>query len=83
VLPRRLEAGQQVELAAIIRPVREPAQRDHAERVAAPAHRTRDQMRGVDPPVRAAHNAALAGNRSTLALGGPDRWCSLERRLPP
>jgi hypothetical protein len=49
--PRRLEVGQQVELAAIVGPMVQATQRDAARRVSALAKGARDQVRRVDPPV--------------------------------
>jgi hypothetical protein len=56
--PGGLKISQQVEFASVISAVVEPAQRNHAERVAGPAQRARDQARRIDPVVGAADDAA-------------------------
>jgi hypothetical protein len=67
--PRRLEVGQEIELASVVGAVASAAQRHDAERVAAAAQRPRDQMRGVDSGPRAADDARPSGDRELLLIG--------------
>jgi hypothetical protein len=77
--PRGLHVGQQVELASVIGTVAGPTERADTESIAAPAKRTRDQVRRVDPVSRPAGEAGPAGDRRPLAIGHGHCGCSLER----
>lgn len=67
--PRRLEIRQQVKLCSVVCTMVPATERNHAEPVAAPAQGTRDQMRGIDAPIRPAYDAPAFGYRGTLLLG--------------
>ncbi len=68
--PDRFEERQQVEIAAVVRPMAITIERDDAQGVTAPAKRAGNQVRRVDPFVAPAHDAWSAGNRGTLRVGG-------------
>lgn len=65
----RLEVGEQVELAAVVRAVAAAVQRNDTLGQIAATERARHQMGGVDrPPV--ADEARLSGDLGPLRLGG-------------
>jgi hypothetical protein len=81
--PCRLQMRDQVQLAAVICAVTEPAQRHDAQRVAAPAQRPRYQVRSINAVLGAAHDARPSGDGGALRLTRCHRVCSLQRRCAP
>jgi len=72
---RRVE----VQLAAIVGSMVAPTERDAASHVSASAERARDQVGGVDPPVRPAEDACPSGDRGALPFAGRHRRGSPKR----
>jgi hypothetical protein len=82
--PRRLEVGQQVELAGVVGAVAGAATERHdTERVAAAAQRPRYEVRSINAVLGAAHDARPAGDGGALRLTRCHRVCSLQRRRAP
>jgi len=72
----RLEVGDEIQVAAVIAPMTNPAQRDHAQRVVAAAETARDEMRGM---IRVARLQTRHGRPAAFARCAGDAGANARR----